>query len=624
MTLHVRLLPVLLVALLAGSLSAAEVGKPVADIRLTSLDGNALSLHDLKGKVVVAVFLSFECPISNSYTAPLSEMSKEYAGKNVVVLGFCPTQDAVAELAKQGKEFQLAFPIYRDADLSVARALGARTVPEAFILDGKMILRYRGRIDDGYAKRVVKKQKVEHHDLRDALDAVLAGKEINSPVTEAVGCPILYPRDKVATGKVTFHRDVLPIVQNRCQQCHRPGEVAPFSLLTYKQAVTWADDIKDYTKQRKMPPWKPSEGAPMKSERRMSDKEIATLAAWIDGGTPEGDPKDAPPPRKFTDGWTLGPPDLILEPKEEMTIAATGGDIFRCFVLPTNLKADKFVVAYEVRAGNPRVVHHTLHFLDTQKRAIKREERETMREKRPNEKDTGPGYNSRMGPGFFPPEGDVGGWAPGLRPHYLPEGVGYYLPRGSDVVMQVHYHRTGRVEKDRTRLGLYFAKKPADKPLQAVGVPGRFVFIPAGEENFKVKGDMWLAQDAMLHTTTPHMHLIGKSIKVTMTPPNGPTVMLVNIPDWDYNWQETYFFKEPIKAPAGTKLSVEAVYDNSAKNPNNPSNPPRTVTLGEGTLNEMCFGFLGATTDDGKAIGFRFTPTGFILRRPGLLLPKRD
>jgi hypothetical protein len=323
--------------------------------------------------------------------------------------------------------------------------------------------------------------------------------------------------------------------------------------------------------------------------------------------------------RKFTEGWTLGPPDLILEPKEEMIVGAQGGDLFRCFVLPTDLKEDKFVVAYEVRAGNPRVVHHTLHFLDTQGRGRRLEDREKEREKKPDEPDRGPGYNSRMGPGFFPPSGDVGGWAPGLRPCYLPDGVGYYLPKNCDVVMQIHYHRTGRVEKDKTRLGLYFAKKPADKPLQAFAIPGRFLYIPAGTESYKVKGDLWLAQDAMLHTTTPHMHLLGKTIKITMTPPNGPTTTIIDIAEWDYNWQETYFFKEPIKAPAGTKFTVEAVFDNSAKNPKNPNNPPKAVTFGEQTTNEMCFGFIGATTNDGKAIGFRFSENGPVLRRPGAL-----
>ncbi len=602
-------LSVLSLALLTGPALSAEIGKPVADVKLMGVDGKATTLHALKGKPVVVVFLSFECPVSNSYAPVLNEMAKEH-GARVSFLAVAPISEPAAGLAKQAKEFDLAFPLYRDDQLTAARTFGAMKVPEAFVLDANLNLRYRGRIDDAYAERLVPKKKFDRHDLRDAVEAVLTGKEIKEPTTEAVGCPIFYPREKVATGKVTYHRDVLPILQNHCQQCHRPGEVGPFSLMSYQQAVTWGDDIKSYTHSKKMPPWKPAESAPMKGERKMSEKEVATLAAWVDGGMPEGDPKDAPPAKKFTDGWTLGQPDLVLEPKEETIVGARGGDLFRCYVLPTGLTEDKFVVAYEVRAGNPRVVHHTLHFLDTQGRARRIEEREMKREKKPDEKDRGPGYNSRMGPGFFPPSGDIGGWAPGLRPYYLPDGVGYYLPKDADVVMQMHYHRTGRVEKDRTKLGLYFAKKPADKPLQPIAVPARFLTVPAGNANYKVKGDLWLAQDTTLHNTTPHMHLLGKSIKVTMTPPGGETKTLVNITEWDYNWQETYFFKEPIKAPAGTRLSVEGVFDNSANNPRNPSTPPRTVIIGEQTTNEMCFGFLGVTSEDGKTVYVRFTENG--------------
>jgi peroxiredoxin len=601
----------------------SEPGKPVPDVKLLGTDGKPVMLHSLKDKsAVVAVFLSFECPVSNSYVPVLNELAARFKDKKVRFLVIVPTRDGAAELARQAKEYHLACPVYTDAGLTAARAFGAKTVPEAFVLDGKFTPRYRGRIDDSYLRRLQKKPSTEHHDLRDAIEAVLAGKPVREAVTTPVGCPIYFPRARAATTKVTYHRDVLPILQNRCQQCHRPGEVGPFSLMTYRQAVTWADDIKSFTRSKKMPPWKPTAGLPMKGARLMTDAEIATVAEWVDGGTPEGDPKDAPAPKQFTKGWTLGPPDLILGPKDVMTIGATGPDIFRCFVLPTGLKEDKFVVAYEVRPGNPRVVHHTLHFLDTKGRARKLDERFRKREKKPNEADIGPGYNSRMGPGFFPPSGDVGGWAPGLRPHYLPEGVGYYLPKEADVVLQMHYHRTGRVEKDKTRLGLYFARKPADRPLQGIVIPGRMLYIPANADNYAVRGDAWLAQDSVFHVVTPHMHLLGRTIKVSMTPPGGKKTTLVEIKDWDYNWQETYYFKEPVKAPAGTKLTVEATYDNSARNPLNPNSPPKAVFVGEQTTNEMCFGFIGATTNDGSSAGFRLTPNGPVIRRPGPL-PKR-
>ena len=609
-------------ACLTGNLAhagPANVGKKIANVRLTGLDGKPVSLAQLEDRqAVVAVFLSFECPVSTSYLPALSELARRYGPRKVAIVGILSTDEDAATLRKQAREYDLSIPLFRDSSLAAARAFQARNVPEAFLLDRGLVLRYRGRIDDSYAARLKKKRSTSRHDLCTALDELLAGKPVSVPATEAIGCLIQYPTPRPTGGKVTYYRDVLPILQKNCQQCHRPGEVGPFSLMTYKQAVNWADDIKDYTKSRKMPPWKPVEGAEFVGERKLTQKEIDTLAAWVAEGTPEGDPKDAPPPVKYAEGWQLGKPDLILDPGEDMTIGAAGRDVFRCFVLSTNLPEDKFVIAYEVRPGNRRVVHHTLQLLDTRGRARRLEKRERERAKDPTEKDRGPGYSWRMGVGFFPPDGDVGGWAPGLGPRYLTKGVGFYLPKGADIVMQVHYHRTGRVEKDRTRVGLYFAKKPAN-PLQGLAIPARFLVIPAGVEKHHVKGSLWLAQDCMLHTVMPHMHLLGKSIKVTMTPPGGKTTTLVAVADWDYNWQETYFFKKPIKAKAGTKFTVEGVYDNSANNPLNPFNPPRMVLLGEETTNEMCFGFLGVTTADGKAAGVRFSPNGFVLRRPGAL-----
>jgi hypothetical protein len=417
-------------------------------------------------------------------------------------------------------------------------------------------------------------------------------------------------------GKVTYYRDVLPILQNHCQACHRPGEVGPFSLMTYKQAVNWAHDIKEYTHERKMPPWKAVEGGPFHNERKLTDKELSTIATWVDGGTPSGDPKDAPKPKTFTDGWQLGKPDLVLTMPEEMTIGPAGKDIFRCFVLPTGLTEDKHVVAVEVRPGNKRIVHHSLNFWDLSGTARKLEQKEKDRKRKPNEQDHGPGYSVAMGIGFTPESGKfggVGGWAPGQRARFLPEGYGYPLPRGSDLVLQLHYHRNGRTEKDRTSVGLYFAKKPGIKPYKSAVIPGRFLVIPAGAEKFRVTGSIEALQDGELHSVMHHMHMLGKKATITMTTPDGKKTTLLRIDDWDYNWQETYFLREPIPFKSGTKFAVEAYYDNSARNPNNPFNPPTWIRFGDQTDNEMCFVFLGVTSDD-KPGRFRFRADG--LKRP--------
>jgi peroxiredoxin/cytochrome c553 len=614
------LLPILLLALIAwtgtplcadSSVVVDKLNKKIDNVTLKDAAGKPCSLYDLKDKkAIVVVFLSFECPVSTSYSSALAELAKTYRDKQVAFVAVNSSDDGdAAQIAKQAAEFKLPFPVFKDENFRAADAFKADTVPSAFVLDHNFVLRYRGRIDNGYYARLKKNSRTTRFDLREALDEVLAGKAVSEPATKPIGCAIVRERKTRKDGAVTFYRDVLPIVQKNCQECHRPGGVGPFALMTYKQAVNWADDIKEYTQERKMPPWKPVEGPAFHNERKLSDKDIATLAAWVEGGTPQGDPKDAPPPRRFVEGWQLGQPDLVLTVPEEMTVGASGPDLFRCFVLPTRLTEDKFVTAVEVRPGNSRIVHHTLNFFDASGKG--RELEKQAREKETKQGDRGPGYSAAMGLGFRPAAGEVGGlggWAPGNVAHHLPEGYGYFLPKGSDIILQVHYHRNGRVEKDRTSIGLYFAKGDKTKRWKSMVLPGRFLFIPPGRERFRVMGELEVLQECKLYSVMPHMHMLGREVKVTLTPPGGKPMTLVAIKDWEYNWQETYFLKEPITIKPGTRLAVEAFYDNSDKNPNNPFNPPHWVKFGEQTTDEMCYIFFGATSE---------TPGRILVRRDG-------
>jgi peroxiredoxin len=591
-----------------------KLNKKIDNVTLHDAAGQPRSLYDLKGKkAIVVAFLSFECPVSTRYSSVLAELAKTYRDKQVAFVAVDSSDDGDAvHIAKQAAEYKLPFPVFKDDHFRAADAFKADTVPSVFVLDHNFVLRYRGRIDNGYYARLRQNGQTTRHDLRQALEEVLDGKAVSEPATKPIGCAIVRERKTRKDGSITFYRDVLPIVQKNCQECHRPGAVGPFALMTYKQAVNWADDIKEYVQERKMPPWKPVEGPAFLGERKLSDKEIATLTAWVDGGTPEGDPKDAPPPRQFVEGWQLGQPDLILTVPEEMTVGPSGPDLFRCFVLPTNLTEDKFVTAVEVRPGNSRIVHHTLNYFDTSGKG--RELEKKAHEKQASGEqhgDFGPGYSAAMGLGFLPTRGQVGnlgGWAPGNVPHPLPDGYGYFLPKGSDIIVQTHYHRNGRVEKDRTSIGLYFAKDGKTKRWKGLVLPGRFLFIPPGNDHYRVQGGLEVLQECKLYSVMPHMHMLGRQIKVTLTPPGGQAMTLVAIKDWEYNWQETYFFKEPIVVKPGTRLEVEAIYDNSDKNPNNPFNPPRFVKFGEQTTDEMCYVFFGATSE---------TPGGIQVRRDG-------
>jgi len=618
------------VALAADVKQDTQLGAAAPNAKLTDLGGKPVAFADARGKIAtVVVFVSFECPVSNSYAELLNDLARNNAEKGVKVVLVCPTTDAPSDVAKAAAGFKLAMPVLLDAKKELAAGLKAKTTPESFVLDGEGQVRYRGRIDDAYSARLKRNPIITTHDLADALAAVIAGKPVARAVTTPVGCAIdLAPAAAARAGAVTFHKDVAPILNTHCVVCHRQGEVGPFALTSFNQARRWADDIKEYTTSRQMPPWMPKGGVPMRDERKLSVKEIATLAAWADGGAPEGNPADAPPTPDFGSGWRHGTPDLILQAGDDFKLGPVGDDLFRVFVVPTGLTENRWVIGYDVKPGNPRVVHHTLHYFDTTGQASGMEKKQLEQDKRDIENgrllaDRGPGYTTGMGVGFFAPGGDrnspsfggLGGWAPGLGPQFLPDGMGWLLPKGADFLIQTHYHRNGQPARDRTQVGIYFAKGPMNQPWQTLIVSGMRPSekIKAGETDHLSKGSIFLHTDAVLHNVLPHMHLLGKRTKVTMTSPGGEPVVLVDIPVWDYKWQETYWFKEPIHAKIGTKIEIEAVFDNSSANPYNPSNPPKDVKVGEQTTDEMLFGFLGTTSLETPWVSVRssgFPPAG--------------
>jgi hypothetical protein len=281
-------------------------------------------------------------------------------------------------------------------------------------------------------------------------------------------------------------------------------------------------------------------------------------------------------------------------------------------------------------------VHHAVNFFDSTGSGMKAQtysQAEEKKTRKPGDVDVGPGFTSGMLPGLRfnasdlfaakPPIGPLGGWAPGVVPREL-NGTGMLLPKGSDFVMQLHYHRNGKVEKDRTQIGLYFAKKPVERPLLGLIVPGKFKiekntdglgYIPAGDSHFKATGSWYALENCTLHMVMPHMHLLGKSVKITMTKPGGKPELLIDVPQWDYDWQEVYFLKAPVKVPSGTRFEIEAVFDNSSANPKNPHDPPVDVKFGEQTTDEMLFGLFGATKDNPKrGLPFVITQGPFRLR----------
>lgn len=571
--------------------AAPRGGEALKCIRLPDQDGKTRTLAEYAGaRALVLVFLGTGCPIANSYAEKLAALSRQYADRGVRFLGVNanPAEDRAA-VAAHAKAYALPFPVLKDSRQALAAALEARVTPEAFVLDRDRAVRYRGRIDDQYASRTRKRSEAKSHDLRDALEAVLAGKPVAKPQTRAFGCAIARPRKtaKSGAGKVTFHRDVAPILQERCQACHRPGQIAPFSLLTYADAQSWAAEIKEFTANRQMPPWlaEPGHGE-FQDVRRLSDREIATLAEWVDAGAPEGKRKDAPSPKTWSVEWMLGKPDLVLEPTAAYQVGATGDDEFHVFVLPTNLTEDRQVVAVDFRPGNPRVVHHVVSFVDTSGKGRELDAAHP-----------GPGYSSGPGGVKVPNVRIQGVWAPGNLPRFLPSGVGRPLPKGSDLLIQVHYHKTGKVETDRTQVALYFAKEPVTRTAHTA-IWGPFnIDIPPNAPRHEQRVSFTLPAPIQVLNIMPHMHLLGKEMKVTATLPDGTEQSLVWIKDWDYRWQDAYRYKEPVRLPKGTKVELVAYWDNTSDNPLNPSSPPRRVRFGEQTTDEMAFAIMEIIPD---------------------------
>jgi mono/diheme cytochrome c family protein len=410
-------------------------------------------------------------------------------------------------------------------------------------------------------------------------------------------------RSAAAEEVVTYTKDIAPILWKHCAECHRPGQVAPFALLTYHEAAKRARHIKQITASRRMPPWKPEPGCgEFIGARRLSDHDIRLLARWADSGAKEGDPKDLPAAPTFSHGWPLGPPDLVLKMSEPFTVPAGGGDVYRCFVLPTNLTEDKSVAAVDIKPGNRKVVHHVNVYVDTKGKARKLDSA-----------DPGPGYASFGSPGF-PVAGRLGGWAPGAVLTPFPPGTGKPLPKGSDIVLQIHYHQTGKAETDQSTVGVYFTKGPAPKLVRGIMLAATTnaprginpIRIPPGEKHHRIYA--WLTVPVDVHAlgVAPHMHYLGREMKVTATFPDGHLTTLIWIKDWDFNWQGLYRYKQPIALPKGTKIEMEAFFDNSADNPMNPNNPPKLVHGGNRTTDEMCQCAIQVLLDrDEDALTFR-------------------
>lgn len=380
-----------------------------------------------------------------------------------------------------------------------------------------------------------------------------------------------------AAGPVTFHENLAPVLFQHCAPCHRPGQAAPFALLTFDDARKHVREMADVTARRFMPPWLPAAGhGEFVGERRLTEAEIALFARWKEGGAPEGDPTKGPPPPAFPTEWQMGPPDLIVKMPAAYMVPASGRDVYRHFVMPLALAQRRYVRAWEFRPHS-RAVHHA--FLRVNRSGEAR---------RQDALDSEPGFAGMDTPtGIESPNGHFASWQPGAAPRRNPPGLPWVLEPGADVVMQMHLQTLGKPEPLQAELGFYFAEQPPTNQPVKLSLINYAIDLAPGVTNVTVTDEFTLPADADLLGLLPHTHYLGRRIEGLAYLPGGAEKSLLLIPDWDFNWQGDYTYREPVFLPAGTRLVMRMTFDNSTNNLRNPSNPPQRVRFGLNTIDEM-------------------------------------
>jgi mono/diheme cytochrome c family protein len=377
------------------------------------------------------------------------------------------------------------------------------------------------------------------------------------------------------SGPLTFNRDVAPILFQHCASCHRPGQSAPFSLLSYADAQKHAADIVKVTQKRYMPPWLPESGyGEFVGERRLSAEQLEVLRRWVEGGTLEGAAEDLPPTPRWTEGWQLGEPDLVLQLAPPYTLGPEGPDVYRNFVIPVPVNETRYVQALEFRPGNGSV-HHVRILID-----------QAGQSRRLDEQDPEPGFEGMRPPAKFP-VGHMITWVPGKVPAREPEGLPWVLERDTDLVLQIHMQRTGRPELLQPTIGLYFTNRPPTRPALVIGLLSELIDIPPGEKNYVVERKFKLPVDVQVLSVLPHLHYLGKEVQGFATLPDGTQKWLLLIKHWDFNWQGEYRYRKPLFLPGGSTLTMRYTYDNSDANVRNPNQPSRRVIFGPQSTDEM-------------------------------------
>ena len=548
-----------------------RVGELVSDLAFVDVDGEKGKLSDYAGnKATVIAIHSVDCPLSKKYTPKLRRLQEEYGDRGVALIVVNPLEgEKAANVERFQEEFEFGDVRYvLDGKRTIARELGVRTTTDVFVLDASRTLRFRGAFDDQYGLGYnLEDARVNY--LTDALDAVLRDQRPETQATTAPGCALeIAPYEAPKDSTITYHNRVSRILQQNCQSCHRPGEVGPFPLLSYTDAKKAKGMIKYTVQNRTMPPWFAEGGDhAWGNDASLSDRDREDLLAWIKNGCPEGEKSDAVVSLDWTEGWQIGEPDLVVQVPRVFQVPAEGSIPYKYTKVRLPIEEDQWIQAMEIRPTAAPVVHHVLVLIKYPRRHPKEQ----------------PDFGDGLG-GYFAV------MVPGQGPTVFPDGMAKFLPRGSTLIFQMHYTPMGKQMEDQTKMAFQFADQAPTHEVQTKGVAEVRFQIPPRAGNHPVSATHTFTEDTNMLSMFPHMHLRGKAFRYKLTYPDGREEMLLDIPRYDFNWQLSYKFAEPLRIPKGSKLHVTGWFDNSAENPANPA-PDSYVRFGEQTWEEMMIGY---------------------------------
>lgn len=567
---------------------AKEGGVPIGQVvaELTFKDTWYLSrtLGDLgEARAYVLLFTTTQCPLSRRVLPLFNELASQFRDRGVRFLAVnASPEDDIGDVAYQSLEFGVAVPFVKDMGGRCAAAVGATRVPQAVVLDAGRVLRYRGRVNDQYRLGGVR-PAASRQDLSEAIEDVLAGRDVAVPETPADGCAIPSFESLEAEGpEPTYAKHIAPLIQKHCVECHRPNTAAPFALSSYESVARKARTIAEVVEEGRMPPWFAHPGiGRFTNARGLSSDERATILRWARGQKLPGDLTQIPPtPEPSQARWTIGTPDLVVTDDEEQQLPASGYLAYRFLVLPYKFEHDTWVQQVEVLPENPRVMHHAIVVAQA-----------------PGEK-----WPARPGKAQY-----LTGIVPGGDPLELNNGVGVLIPAGWELALEVHYVTTGKPETDRMSVGIRYARQNIRKQLRWFPVEQRAIRIPPGDGFYAARQVLPIPRDITLVEALVHMHLRGKDATITAVNGEGQAHPLLVIPNYSFDWQNTYRFADSVSAiKKGSKLVFDYHYDNSTFNPYNPD-PTAEVVWGGQTHEEMftCFLFY---TDDAEALDIAVDP----------------